>query len=142
MKITFQHSATETFHVVSCYTCGVPFGITSSIYRRVVTDAEGSVHCPACGNMTCWCESKAEKEIKRLQGELKTANTKTEMSKRTAEIEMDKRQRAENSLRTTKGVVTKIKQRVGKGVCPCCNRSFRDLQRHMNSKHPDYSEEA
>lgn len=22
--------------------------------------------------------------------------------------------------------------------CPCCNRTFQNLQRHMTSKHPDY----
>ena len=45
------------------------------------------------------------------------------------------------SLRATKGVVTKQKsklQRVAKGVCPCCNRSFGDLKKHMATKHPEY----
>lgn len=27
--------------------------------------------------------------------------------------------------------------RVGKGVCPCCKRSFTNLRRHMTTKHPD-----
>lgn len=37
-----------------------------------------------------------------------------------------------------KGQITKIKNRVGNGVCPCCNRTFQNLQRHMTCKHPDY----
>lgn len=28
--------------------------------------------------------------------------------------------------------------RVGNGVCPCCNRSFSQLRRHMSAKHPEY----
>lgn len=49
---------------------------------------------------------------------------------------------AEASLRTTKGHITRIKNRVGHGVCPCCNRTFGDLARHMASKHPAYTEAA
>lgn len=30
--------------------------------------------------------------------------------------------------------------RVKNGVCPCCNRSFQNLKRHMNTKHPNWSE--
>lgn len=27
--------------------------------------------------------------------------------------------------------------RIGAGICPCCNRTFSQLARHMQSKHPD-----
>lgn len=39
-----------------------------------------------------------------------------------------------------KGVVTKTKQRVGKGSCPCCHRHFENVERHMANKHPQYAE--
>lgn len=39
----------------------------------------------------------------------------------------------------TKGVVTRTRNRIANGVCPCCDRSFTNLQRHMASKHPDYA---
>jgi hypothetical protein len=38
--------------------------------------------------------------------------------------------------------VTKIKNRVGHGVCPCCTRSFQNLARHMASEHPTFAAEA
>lgn len=47
----------------------------------------------------------------------------------------------EHRRRAAVGQVTKIKNRVGHGVCPCCNRSFENLARHMNSKHPDFKKE-
>lgn len=40
------------------------------------------------------------------------------------------------------GQVTKIKNRVGHGVCPCCNRSFENVARHMMTKHPTFTAEA
>jgi S-adenosylhomocysteine hydrolase len=30
----------------------------------------------------------------------------------------------------------KLQKRVGYGVCPCCHRTFRQLQEHMKRKHP------
>lgn len=41
-----------------------------------------------------------------------------------------------------RGQVTKIKNRVGHGVCPCCNRTFENLARHMTSQHPTFTAEA
>lgn len=52
------------------------------------------------------------------------------------------REGTERQLSATRGVVTRIKNRVGHGVCPCCNRTFGDLARHMASKHADYAQEA
>jgi hypothetical protein len=49
------------------------------------------------------------------------------------------REGTERQLSATRGVVTRIKNRVGHGVCPCCNRTFGDLARHMASKHADYA---
>lgn len=51
----------------------------------------------------------------------------------------DMRLGVERRLNATRGVVTRIKNRVGHGVCPCCSRTFQDLQRHMKSKHAEYA---
>ena len=37
--------------------------------------------------------------------------------------------------------LTRVKNRVSRGVCPNCNRTFKDLARHMASKHPVGTEE-
>jgi hypothetical protein len=36
----------------------------------------------------------------------------------------------------------RIKRRVAAGVCPCCNRSFQDVRRHMERQHPGFGEDA
>lgn len=54
----------------------------------------------------------------------------------------DRIKNLDRRLTAQRGVVTRIKNRVGNGVCPCCNRSFHDLLRHMKTKHPDYTAEA
>lgn len=30
------------------------------------------------------------------------------------------------------------RHRFANGVCPCCNRSFENVRRHMSTQHPDY----
>ncbi len=41
-------------------------------------------------------------------------------------------------LSTTKGVLTRTKNRVKHGVCPCCKRQFQNVRRHMKTKHPEF----
>lgn len=86
-----------------------------------------------------------------VEGETEEARLRRErdrLAQRLAERDDEiKRQRelregTERQLSATRGVVTRIKNRVGHGVCPCCNRTFGDLYRHMSTKHPGYAAEA
>lgn len=128
---TFTETITETFYVVSCYTCGIRFGIGRELYKRVVTDAMDSIFCPACGKSTCWRESEDQKRIKELQRKL-------EWEANNSSHQKSKREEAEASLAATKGVVTRMKTRISGGVCPCCNRTFVALGRHIKMKHPNF----
>lgn len=58
---------------------------------------------------------------------------------------LERAQRAEREGRRAaafKGQVTKIKNRVGNGVCPCCTRHFDNLHQHMQDQHPDWAPDA
>lgn len=125
----FTETITESFHVVSCYTCGVRFGIGSKLYRRTVTDAKGSIYCPACGSCTCWKESEDALRIKQLEQKLQW---EMENSQRLRQ----ERESVEKSLIANKAVVTRLQRRIGSGVCPCCHRTFKQLAAHMANKHP------
>lgn len=135
---TFTQLVSQTFHVVSCYFCGSNFGISNALYHRAATRAEGVVYCPSCGKSFCWGESDEKKKIRQLERELQTANARAETQKRAAENARDERDAKDRQLTATKGVVTRIKNRVGKGVCPCCNRTFQNLLDHMKTQHPDF----
>lgn len=56
--------------------------------------------------------------------------------------ERERAEAAERRASAARGQVTRIKNRVSHGVCPCCSRTFENLARHMTSKHPDYRAEA
>lgn len=130
---TFTETRLETFHVVSCYTCSVPFAINGDLYRRAVTNAVGSVYCPACGKQTCWRESDDQKRIKELESKL-------QWEAKNSAIQRQAKEAAQASLSATKAVVTRLKKRASAGVCPCCNRTFKQLADHMAAMHPEFKD--
>ena len=51
----------------------------------------------------------------------------------------DRKEAAQRQASAFKGVVTRTKNRIAGGACPCCNRTFQNLARHMATKHSDYA---
>jgi len=72
-----------------------------------------------------------ETELDKLRRHLKFAEGSAERARTQAESE--RRHRI-----AIKGQLTKTKNRIANGVCPCCNRSFSNLQRHMSGQHPQF----
>lgn len=52
------------------------------------------------------------------------------------------REATERRAAAARGQVTKLKNRVGADVCPCCTRSFTNLRRHMETEHAGFRAEA
>jgi hypothetical protein len=111
---------------VTVCTCGVLFAVPEKLLDTRRFDGE-SFYCPN-GHRLSFDGNRT-----RLQNEL--ARTKDRLASERA-----RRDQTEASLRATKGVVTKLKKRATAGVCPAgCKRHFKDLERHMASKHPDFT---
>jgi hypothetical protein len=86
-------------------------------------------YCTHCGRTNYY---PGKSDLEKLRGQL--ASTQDMLNTVRAD-----RDRKEYSRRAEKAAKTRIKNRISKGVCPCCNRTFQDLQRHMTTKHPDYA---
>lgn len=96
-------------------------------------------HCPYCGTRQGYGKSDLKKEIEslRLENKRLEGNVKWHQERRDQAIaEANHFRKSRDGM---KGQLAKVKNRVKNGVCPCCNRSFSDLRRHMESKHPDYN---
>ena len=127
MTTTFIN--TGTYVVETCCRCGIDFGIPEDFYVAVRDNSNKWFYCPN-GHRQHYTVSRATK----LQRQLDAAHN----------AERDLRNRLETTQRSRaalKGQVTKIKRRVGKGICPCCRRNFANLKHHMENQHPDWSEE-
>lgn len=118
-----------------CWVCGISFAIPQTFRNRKKTHG-GSFYCPA-GCHLGYGDSeldKAKKEIERIRKEKEWAEQRALSNHRLYESE-------QKSKAVVRGHLTRVKNRIANGVCPCCNRSFKNLHRHMKSQHPTFTED-
>lgn len=117
--------------------CGLPFAMPRSLYRQARGSSSVSFHCPL-GHSNVFRESDADKyrrEAERLKQQMAWKDDELRQERERARARLE---RSERSAAAYKGQVTKLRTRAKAGLCPCCNRSFQDLHRHMATKHPDF----
>lgn len=115
-------------YVQCCIECGVRFGVPTSFDEQRRDD-----------HRTFYCPNKHPQHYAGLNREEKLERD-LERAKRRAASAEGQATRAEYRRRAAKGQLTKTKNRIANGVCPCCNRTFKDLAAHMQTKHPEYAE--
>jgi hypothetical protein len=116
-----------TLESVTCYLCGVAFGMPSGLRAKRLEDSK-TFYCPN-GHGQHYTETEATRLRRQL--ELKTNE---------ADRQRERAERKERQLIAAKGRITRAKNRVAAGVCPVneCHRHFNNLGRHMATKHPDF----
>jgi hypothetical protein len=118
---------------ITCCDCGMTFHVPE-FWRRERLEKGGGFHCPN-GHPLRYGET----ELDRLRKQVEQEKKRAEWARTEAE---DWRKQCEASNRTSaavRGHLTRVKKRIAAGVCPCCKRSFRNVERHMRNKHPDYA---
>lgn len=123
-----------TLERVSCPSCGIPFAIPEQMRKNKREDG-GDYYCPNGHILTF-----GDTELKQLRRKLAAEQQVVNYERQRRCDEQDAHGRTQRRLSATQGVVTRTKKRVGGGACPCCNRYFKILDRHMRSKHPDYKD--
>lgn len=118
----------KPFAEIDCCKCGVVFWVPARLNAARRKDG-GTFYCPN-GHAQHYTETDADRfrrERDRLQQKI------SEMQ--------DRADKKDRQVAAYRGQITKLKNRASKGVCPCCNRSFQNLRRHMESQHPDFEKE-
>lgn len=125
--------------VITCGVCGIPFALPTALNER------GHKH-PADDPNTVYFWCPAGHQL-RYDGRSETVvlEERLEHSRDRAGRLAHRAEQAEASAKAHRGAATrarnerdKAKARIAKGVCPCCNRHFKDVERHMATRHPDY----
>ena len=127
---------TETLVVIHCHKCHVPFGLEQSHYDRARASKDVSFFCTN-GHEAIFKKSREQE----LEENLAMARRGRELTQNALTATRDQLEATERSLRGHKAAKTRIKNRIAAGVCPCCNRSFQNVARHMSGQHPDYAKE-
>ena len=124
-----------------CPVCGIRYAVDSDVmaYKRSKKSdhEDAGWYCPN-GHHLVFTESTADRLQKQLD---KERQRRERLQQNEAYLE----ERLESERRRSaafKGQATKLRKRAKHGVCPCCNRSFANLARHMKTKHPDFEPEA
>jgi hypothetical protein len=133
MEITLN--VTETFVVKCCGNCGIQFAVPDHFdEENRKKGAEKTWYCPN-GHPRVYRKTTADEEReKRVAAEAALLAARTDR-----DYWQFRARKQEKSKIAMRGQVTRIKNRVGHGVCPCCEREFQNLKRHMNTKHPEFA---
>lgn len=107
--------------VRECPSCGITYALPRSFYDKCHAKGE-RFYCPN-GHSLGWNETDSDRLRK---AEAQKAHLADQLQAATLEAE---RRRVQ---------LVRDRHRFANGVCPCCNRSFENVRRHMQSKHPDY----
>lgn len=122
-----------TITTITCSECGILFGMPDW-YVQERREDHRSFFCPNRHSQYFPAKSEAEQAKERaeqLSRELAWANTRALRAREEADHQRRR-------VSAAKGRETKLKRRIANGVCPCCQRTFKDLSRHMSGQHPDY----
>lgn len=119
---------------MTCGECGIVFAAPASFWRERREEHRGW-YCPN-GHSRIFTETEAD----RLRQAL--AANERELARRIAQLDQAEARAREldQEARTSKAALARVQRRVQHGVCPCCNRTFQNLQRHMHGQHPTYVE--
>lgn len=124
---------TGTLVVTSCW-CGIKLAIPHDLHDYAIRE-EHTVYCPL-GHKFIY-GSTVRVELEEAQKNLREERKRVQATR-------DLLAHEERSHAATRGHVTRQKKKLEKvvaGVCPVdgCKRHFKDLRRHISTKHPDYA---
>lgn len=125
----------NNFNRLQCSECGIAYYFPEKWCRKAQEKGKGW-KCPN-GHGQWYGESEND-ELRRERDRLKQRLAQKDD---TIQHQQEQRKAAERSAAVYKGHATRLRKRAKAGVCPCCNRQFVNLHRHMTDKHPDFGPE-
>jgi hypothetical protein len=121
---TLTYERTLRLTIVSCCACGIEYGIPEELNRRLLEKKHTQdTYCP---NGHAWHYTGISDAERARRAEARATHAD------------DQLRAAERTTAAYKGQVTRLRKRVSAGVCPCCNRTFANLARHMAGQHPGW----
>lgn len=121
-------------HKFDCGKCGGTYAINEQFRANCQQEGTGWT-CPYCKTSWGYFRDNDNAKLKREIEDLKRQRDSARHSRDYYEKEADHFRRSRDGM---KGALVKVKKRVGKGACPCCNRFFKNLAAHMDTQHPEY----
>ena len=123
--MTSTFTIDHEYVAVHCGKEGCPdgdFAMSRRTYDRTKRTGE-TWHCPS-GHPRVWSGDTTEQKLKRAEAQERHLR--------------DQLQAAGAEAEAVRVKLIRERHRFANGVCPCCNRSFENVARHVRSQHPEY----
>lgn len=107
----------------TCPVCGINYAVDSTVmnYKKGLPSGhENQKWCCPNGHELIFSENEADRQRRR------------------AERAEQEQARLEDELRLSQLREKQLKRRAAAAVCPCCNRSFSNVSRHIRHMHPTF----
>jgi hypothetical protein len=131
-----------------CPVCGVRYGLDETYYNYRKSGAAAadkrSWYCPnGCSlSVTTTDAAKLRQERDLLKQQLAQKDDEIKWQRESAQRARDDAEHQRHRANGYKGHATRITKRAKAGVCPCCNRTFKQLAEHMARRHPTFTPEC
>lgn len=135
----------EPVDIGGCFRCKEPMWMARGTYETYRRNHQ-TFYC-SHGHPQVFAEGKTEEQ--KLRDQLDEERRNRQRAEQAVAREADYRREAEeeakrqrNRANGYKGHAARITKRAKAGVCPCCNRTFSQLARHMATQHPTFTPEV
>jgi hypothetical protein len=119
-----------------CGVCGIHFGLEKPFKAKRLVDHQ-IFHCPNGHEIHYTGESEAD----RLRTQLRLTENALTYARQDVDRLRSSVKVRDRQIAARKGIITRFKRRITAGRCVCCSRQFKDLETHMEKRHPNFDPE-
>lgn len=130
LAVGYQWAYTEC----TCGQCGVSFALTDAMYQARRTDRE-TFYCPNGHARAFLGKTPDQERIAALEAAIAREKANAESAQRARSWAESRARGANIQAGKAKAAQRRLIARVHAGVCPHCNRTFKQLAAHMKAKH-------
>lgn len=120
--------------VEECCSCGMPFAMPKDFNQQARKDTSVLFYCPRGHNQHYTTSKTAQ-----LEANLKAAREQLERTHARLRETQEERDHHWTERKKMNTRHRNLKKRIAHGVCPCCHRTFQNLQRHMETQHTHFA---
>lgn len=126
----------DEFVRMTCGDCGVVWGMNRAFYEGAKQAGPNQRWSCPNGHWRNFVHGPSSEDLLRKERD----TLRQQVAQRDDEIarQRERSEGAERRASAARGQVTRLKNRAAAGVCPCCNRTFANLAKHMAGKHPTF----